>query len=76
VPSIIPDRVAHVIHQNLPKRIREAVKATADAERSFYLCRTPLTAKAREYAISDIAAANKLLAAYNPGLIVTAGGAR
>lgn len=62
--------------RQFPRRIREAVTAGADAKRAFRLCRSPLTAEAREYAISGMARANKSLAAFNPGLIVRIGGAR
>jgi hypothetical protein len=39
------------------------------------LCRTPATREALAYNLGRLAACNKLLAAYNPGLIVTLGGA-
>jgi hypothetical protein len=74
--NIIPDRVADLIASHYPPRVTKAVGAAADAERAFRLCRTPRTAVAREYLIGDLAAANKVLAAYNPGLIVRLGGAR
>ncbi|MFE0088825.1 hypothetical protein [Streptomyces sp. NPDC059016] len=50
---------------------REAV----DQAYNVGLCRGPQYAEAREWALADLARANKVLAAYNPGLIVRSGGA-
>ena len=76
VPVPIPDAVAILIGQQMPEHV---LRAEIEAENQAYnvrLCRTPLTREAREYALADMARANKTLAAYNPGLIVRAGGAR
>ncbi|MGW2861852.1 hypothetical protein [Streptomyces sp. NPDC001205] len=75
IPVPIPDRVAVLIGSRIPKRVLQAEVDAQAALTRFRLCRTPLTAKAREYAIAELAAANKILAAYNPGLIVRLGGA-
>ncbi|MGW7053063.1 hypothetical protein [Streptomyces sp. NPDC054887] len=72
----VPDRVADLIASQLPPRIKVAVRESAKAATAFSWCRSPLTREAREHAISDVHRQNKILAAYNPGLIVTAGGAR
>ncbi|MEV6547910.1 hypothetical protein AB0M57_04275 [Streptomyces sp. NPDC051597] len=79
VPSIIPDRVADLISQSLPSRVQLAVKSAADAEREVRRFRWPLGVEDRadrEDALSRLAAANKVLAAHNPGLIVRIGGVR
>ncbi|MEV5944490.1 hypothetical protein [Streptomyces sp. NPDC051994] len=76
IPAPIPDRVAVMIGSCIPKRVLRAEVAAQAAFERFRLCRAPLTAVAREYAIAELAAANKILGAYNPGLIVTLGGAR
>ncbi|MCX5202409.1 hypothetical protein OG897_13250 [Streptomyces sp. NBC_00237] len=72
----IPDRVLRLIGSHLPDRIVVARRAASDAYVSYTRCRTPFTAEARERALAELARANKTLAAYNPGLVVTAGGAR
>lgn len=58
----VPDAVLAFKARLFPERVAEAVKSLADAQRSFQLCRTPLTYEAREYAISDMARATKILA--------------
>jgi hypothetical protein len=73
VPSSIPDRVADLIQSAFPESICQAVMAAEDAARTVRLCRGPQYREARELALGRLAAANKVLAAYNPGLIVTAG---
>jgi hypothetical protein len=76
VPSQFPDRVADLIQTALPARVREAVIVAANEAYIARVCRAPQYREARESALGRLAAANKLLAAYNPGLIVTAGGAQ
>lgn len=61
-PTPIPDAVAVFKATQFPARTAEAVKAQADAERTFRLCRTPYTRVAREYAIADLHTAAKVLA--------------
>ncbi|MFD5419426.1 hypothetical protein ACFWJT_15555 [Streptomyces sp. NPDC127069] len=70
MPHIMPDRVADLIASQFPDHVRTAVQQATMAEESFLLCRTEFTLKAREHAISDMARANKVLAAFNPKLIV------
>lgn len=67
----IPDRVAVLIGSQVPEHVlRAEVEATNQAY-SISLCRKPEYAEAREYALGDLARANKTLAAYNPKLVVT-----
>jgi len=61
-PAPIPDAVADFkVRQWTPVR-RELELAAANAERSYRLCRSEYTREAREYAIADMARANKHLA--------------
>lgn len=60
-PTPIPDAVADFKAAQFPQAVRDAILARADAVRILHLCRTPLTAKAREHAIADIASADKQL---------------
>lgn len=61
-PTELPDAVADFkVRQWSPAR-RELELQAANAERSFRLCRTEWTREAREYAIADMARANKHLA--------------
>lgn len=72
----IPDRVPRLISSQLPDRILLAEKQASTAAHLVRLCRTESTREAREFQLAELAAANKVLAAYNPKLVVTAGGAR
>ncbi|MFD9222052.1 hypothetical protein ACFWDI_19020 [Streptomyces sp. NPDC060064] len=74
VPVPIPDRVAVLIGRQLPPHILQAEIAAENAVYNLRLCRSPEYREAREYCLSELAAANKILAAYNPRLIVKAGG--
>lgn len=76
VPVPIPDSVASLIGNCMPAHVLQAEIEAESAAYSIRLCRTPFTAKAREYALAELARANKVLAAWNPRLIVRAGGAR
>lgn len=75
VPVPIPDRVASLIGNCMPVGIMQARHDARDAAVTVSRCRTPYTRAAREYALAELAAANKLLAAYSPRLIVTSRGA-
>lgn len=75
VSPIIPDRIADLIAQTIPDHVREAVTIAADARRAF-LAATPADPATRRKALQDLAAANKVLASYNPGLTARLGGAR
>ncbi|MEU1071834.1 MULTISPECIES: hypothetical protein [unclassified Streptomyces] len=74
--SIIPDRVADLIASSLPSRVQLAVGNAASAEYAVRLSRGPRYTVAREYALADLARANKILAACDPGLRVIQGGVR
>lgn len=76
VPVPVPDAVAVLIGGQMPARVLQAEVAAESAAYSIRLCRTPFTAEAREFALADLARANKILAAWNPGLTVKAGGHR
>ncbi|MFF3324911.1 hypothetical protein [Streptomyces sp. NPDC002889] len=71
VPVPIPDAVAVLIGSQMPAHVLEAEIAAESAAYSIRLCRTPATARAREYQLAELAWHNKVLAAYNPRLIVT-----
>jgi hypothetical protein len=71
VPVPIPDSVAVLIDSQMPAHV---LRAECEAENQAYnvgLCRGPQYREAREYALADLARANKVLAAYDPRLIVT-----
>lgn len=71
VPVPIPDAVAILIGRQMPEHV---LRAEVEAENQAYnvrLCRGPQYREAREYALADLARANKTLAAWNPLLVVT-----
>jgi len=70
VPVPIPDAVATLIGRQIPEHVLDAEIAAMNQAYVIGLCRKPETAEAREYALGDLARANKVLAAYNPRLIV------
>lgn len=76
VPGPVPDAVADLVEAHLPKSVRDADAVARGALYAIRLCRTPLAVEARERQLAALAAANKLLGAYNPGLVVTLGGAQ
>lgn len=76
IPVPIPDAVAILIGDCIPENVLQAEIAAEQAAHSVRLCRTPLTREAREYALAGLARANKVLAAYDPRLMVRDGGAR
>ena len=76
VPVPIPDAVAILIGRQMPEHV---LRAEIEAENQAFnvrLCYGPQYREAREYALAELARANKVLAAYNPGLMVRAGGSR
>lgn len=76
VPVPIPDAVTLLIARQMPEHV---LRAEVEAENQAYnvrLCRGPQYREAREYALAELARANKTLAAYDPRLMVRAGGAR
>lgn len=72
----VPDRVASLIGSCMPLPIMQARHDAREAAITVSRCRTPYTQEARERALSQLASANKVLAAYNPRLILKAGGPR
>lgn len=74
VPVPIPDAVAALIGGQLPAHILQAEFDAFDAAVTVSRCRTPFTTEARELALSELHRQNKILAAYNPRLILKAGG--
>ncbi len=71
----VPDAVAVQIGSQLPARVLEAERKAASAAYSFGLARGARYEESRQWLLADIAAANKVLAAYNPRLVVRIGGA-
>jgi hypothetical protein len=72
----IPDRVAALIGSCMPSHVLQAEIEAECAAREVYRFRGPLCADDRadrEQALSSLARANKVLAAYNPGLTVMPG---
>lgn len=80
IPVPVPGRVVDLIEGAFPEEVCQAVFAAADARREVLRFRGPLLCVEdqadRERALSELHLANKLLAAYNPGLILKAGGSR
>ncbi|MFV8127481.1 hypothetical protein [Streptomyces syringium] len=76
VPVPIPGRVEELIAEGIPEDALVAWAAAERAAHQVHLSRGPHYAEARERALADVARNNKIAAAHNPGLIVTAGGAR
>ncbi|WP_240137174.1 hypothetical protein [Streptomyces sp. MUM 178J] len=73
VPVPIPDRVAAMIGACMPIHVLQAEVDAECAAREVHRLRGPLSGEsraAREHALSALASANKVLAAYNPGLTV------
>lgn len=77
VPVPIPDRVAALIGSCMPERVLVAEMEADSAAREMGLLLSPLRgeqAADRERLLSEVARANKVLAAYNPRLMVLPGG--
>jgi hypothetical protein len=66
-----PGAVVSLEGNHLPEPVKTAARRANDAAVTVHRCRSPYTREARETALSELAAANKTLAAYNPGLPVT-----
>ncbi|MET7858071.1 hypothetical protein ABZS81_12735 [Streptomyces sp. NPDC005318] len=77
VPVPIPDRVAALIGSCIPSHILQAEIDAACAAREIRRFRGPRLSiedqADREQALSELARANKILAAHHPGLAVRAG---
>lgn len=69
-PIPVPDAVALLAGRHLPARIQAAVADAAEAARLYAACRGPQYTEARQLLEARLRAANKVLAACNPGLIV------
>lgn len=69
-PVPVPDAVAAFAGRRLPARVRVAVGEAAEAARLYAACRGPQYAEARQHLQARLRAANKILAAHNPGLAV------
>lgn len=65
----VPDAVAVFAGRMLPARVQVAVGEAAEAARLYAACRGPRYAEARQMLEARLRAANKILAAHNPGLI-------
>lgn len=69
-PVPVPDAVALLAGRHLPARVRAAVADAAEAARLYAACRGPQYTEARQLLEARLRAANKVLAASNPGLVV------
>ncbi|MEU4129561.1 hypothetical protein [Streptomyces wuyuanensis] len=79
VPVPIPDGVAALIGSCMPLGVLQAEIDAECAAREAMRFRAPLCGEDqadREHALAALARANKILAAYNPGLVVRPGGPR
>ncbi len=68
LPVPVPDAVALFAGRHLPARVRAAVADAAEAARLYAACRGPQYTEARQLLEARLRAANKVLAAHNPGL--------
>ncbi|WP_405888856.1 hypothetical protein OG762_36895 [Streptomyces sp. NBC_01136] len=69
----VPDAVVDLAGLQLPERVRKARKQAWESCVRLSLCRLPRYEEGRQYALAEIAAANKVLAAHNPGLVASWG---
>jgi hypothetical protein len=79
VPVPIPDGVAALIGSCMPIGVLQAEIDAECAAREALRFRAPFCSEDladREQALAALARANKVLAAYNPGLVVRPGGVR
>ncbi|WP_432076918.1 hypothetical protein [Streptomyces wuyuanensis] len=79
VPVPIPDGVAALIGSCMPLGVLQAEIDAECAAREAMRFRAPLCGEDRadrEHALAALARANKILAAYNPGLVVRPRGSR
>jgi hypothetical protein len=65
----VPDAVADLAARQLPQHIRDARRESWEACVHLSLCRQPRYEEGRQAALARIAAATKVLAAHNPGLV-------
>lgn len=77
LPAVpIPDAIAVQVGSQIPARVLEAEKRAEQAVYRFGLSRGPRYEEARQLALAEIAAANKMLGAWNPRMIARIGGTR
>ncbi|UQT61373.1 hypothetical protein M4V62_04680 [Streptomyces durmitorensis] len=75
LPAVpMPDRVAVLVGRQIPEHVLLAETAAMDAIDELPLCLGPEARDVLAFNLRSLAAANKILAAYNPGLIVRIGG--
>lgn len=70
LPVPVPDAVALLASLQLPPRVRDAVDRQAAALHRYAALPQPQYVEARWLVAQDLAAAGKVLAAHNPGLVV------
>ncbi|MEE1754017.1 hypothetical protein [Streptomyces sp. SP18CS02] len=76
IPVPIPDRVAALIGSCMPIGVLQAEVDAECAAREVRRFRVPMCAEDqadREHALAVVARANKVLGAYNPGLVLRPG---
>ncbi|MER5312746.1 hypothetical protein ABT034_33795 [Streptomyces sp. NPDC002773] len=66
----VPDAVVVLIGRQIPEQVLAAEVEAVNQAYNVTLCRAPQYAEAREYALADLARANKVLAQFDPRLIV------
>lgn len=71
----VPDAVARLTARCLPDHVARAYADALAAAADVRLYRSEIHQEDREDALAQLARANKILAAYNPGLIVRGGAA-
>lgn len=69
----LPPRIASRVDGQFPPRVQEAMAEARIASGDVRRFRSPLYREDREDALARLHAANKILAACNPGLIFTGG---
>ena len=75
LPAVpIPDRVAVLIGSQVPEHVLQAEMEATNQAYCISLCRKPELAEAREYALSELHRANKVLAKHHPRLPVRPNG--
>lgn len=65
----VPEAVAALSARQLPDRVRAARRQAWEASVRLTLCRQPRYEEGRQWAIAELSAANKILAAVNPGYV-------
>ena len=68
-PVPVPDAVAALSARQLPDRVRDARRQAWEASVRLTLCRQPRYEEGRQVALAELCAANKVLAAHNPGYV-------